>query len=394
MDDLVERVDALSVKPPKISKETYLLKWLRDVKRGVQPNEARGKSDTAQYASLMNVRKREECPYTDEEPELKEAWERFTREFPPVRHEVVYYLQWFGEKYRDTGDFDAACGDSGNYKFAALKNIVDKDLRFPAFQAYEEQLKSGWKYETTRCTEMTPHLHLLEFFEEYREHKDFKKARGVNNSARYNALVLIIKKADEECSELERELKALWQGHMTPQDYLEAFFEEYREHKDFKKARGVTNKTRYLALWKITKKADEECTELELELKALWQGHMTPQEHLEAFFEEYREHNDFKKARGVTNKPRYFALWKITKKPDEACTELELDLKALWQGNMTSQEHLEAFFEEYRVHEDFKKARGVTNKTRYKVLRLITKKADEACTEQELELKALWNRHS
>jgi len=25
MDDLVERVDALSVKPPKISKETYLL---------------------------------------------------------------------------------------------------------------------------------------------------------------------------------------------------------------------------------------------------------------------------------------------------------------------------------------------------------------------------------
>ena len=213
MDDLVERVDALSVKPPRISKETHLLKWLRDGKRGVHPNEARGERGDAQYASLMKVRKREECPYTDEEPELKEAWERFTTEFPPVRHEDVYYLQRFGEKYRDTGDFDAACGDSGNYKFAALKNIVDKDLKFPAFQAYEEQLKSGWKYETTRCTEMTPHLHLLKFIEEYRVHKDFKKARGVNNSARYHALLKITKKADEACTELELELKALWNRH-------------------------------------------------------------------------------------------------------------------------------------------------------------------------------------
>ena len=61
----MERVDALSVKPPRISKETHLLKWLRDVERGVHENEARGKSGDAQYASLMNLRKREECPYTD-----------------------------------------------------------------------------------------------------------------------------------------------------------------------------------------------------------------------------------------------------------------------------------------------------------------------------------------
>lgn len=125
MDDLVKRVDALSVKPPKISKETRLLKWLRDVKRGVHPNEARGKSSDAQYASLMKVRKREECPYTDEEPELKEAWELFTTLFPPERHEDVYYLQWFGEKYRDTGDFDAACGESSFPCLDRARTIVD-----------------------------------------------------------------------------------------------------------------------------------------------------------------------------------------------------------------------------------------------------------------------------
>jgi hypothetical protein len=84
----------------------------------------------------------------------------------------------------------------------------------------------------------------------------------------------------------------------------------------------------------------------------------------------------------------------IAKKADEACTELELELKALWKRNMTSQEHLEAFFEEYREHNDFKKARGVNNSARYHALLKITKKADEACTELELELKALWNRHS
>lgn len=88
------------------------------------------------------------------------------------------------------------------------------------------------------------------------------------------------------------------------------------------------------------------------------------------------------------------ALWKITKKADKECNELERELKALWQGNMTPQEHLEAFFEEYREHNDFKKARGDSNLARYKALVLIIKKADEACTELELELKALWNRHS
>ena len=85
--------------------------------------------------------------------------------------------------------------------------------------------------------------------------------------------MLIIKKADEACTELERELKALWQGNTTPQEHLEAFFEEYREHNDFKKARGVRGSARYKALWKIAKKADEACTEQELELKALWNRH-------------------------------------------------------------------------------------------------------------------------
>ena len=121
---------------------------------------------------------------------------------------------------------------------------------------------------------------------------------------------------------------------------------------------------------------------------------MTPQEHLEAFFEEYRVHNDFKKARGVNNKTRYKVLVLITKKADEECNQLERELKALWEGNMTSQEHLEAFFEEYREHKDFKKARDHAHSARYKALLKIAKKADEACSELELELKALWNRHS
>ena len=129
-----------------------------------------------------------------------------------------------------------------SYRFAALKNIVDKDLNFPAFQAYEEQLKSGWKYETTRYTEMTPHLHLLKFFEEYRVHNDFKKAIGDGRSARYAALLTITKKADEECNELERELKALW----------ERFIESRVIHSETKRGRGVhfnrANRTRCLNL--------------------------------------------------------------------------------------------------------------------------------------------------
>ena len=36
---------------------------------------------------------------------------------------------------------------------------------------------------------------------------------------------------------------------------------------------------------------------------------------------------DFKKARHRSQSPRYQALWRITKKPDEACNEKELELK-------------------------------------------------------------------
>jgi len=346
MDDLLKQVEALSVKPTRLSRETHLREWYRDVQSGVDPKEARGKSGTPRYMSVMNLRKREDCPYNDDEPELKEAWIAFKGFFPPDKQSDAYYLEEFGRLYTETQDFKTACGTAKSYRFNALKNIVDNDLEVsPELAGYKALLKSNWEYESRRFTE---NVHLHEFFQEYNEHGDFKKARGENNSARYSALCRIKNKPKEECNELELRLKEVWIGRLPPQEYLEAFFQEYDEHGDFEKARGENNSARYSALCRIKNKPKEECNELELRLKEVWKGRLTPQEYLEAFFKEYDEHGDFEKARGGM---RFMPIRKIINTHDDECNGLEWRFKRLWYDYF-----VQCFFKDYEVDNDFEEA--------------------------------------
>ena len=173
----------------------------------------------------------------------------------------------------------------------------------------------------------TPEEHLTDFFTEYDDHKDFMRARGVHGSARYKALLKLHNKPDAECSDRELRLKKLTK---SPQEHLDDFSREYDDHGDFKKARGVDKSARYMALLRLNNKPDYECSERELELKELWEGLKTPQDHLDDFFTEYNDHHGFKKARGVRDSARYRALERLKNKPDGECSERELQLKELW----------------------------------------------------------------
>ena len=184
--------------------------------------------------------------------------------------------------------------------------------------------------ETTR---KTPRQHLEEFFEEYEIHKDFQRAKGKHNSGRYVALGKISKKPDEECDELEKKLKELWVTRKTPRQHLEEFFEEYETHKNFRKARGWNNSTRHKALAKISRKPDEECDDLEKKFKELWVGWQTIdlQKHLKDFFAEYEECRNFFQARGAIGTTRYKALAEINHQAGWMCSDKEKELKALWK---------------------------------------------------------------
>ena len=237
MDDLVKQVEALNVQPTRLSRETHLREWYSDVQRGVHPNEARGKSVTPRYCSLMNLRKLEDCPYNDDERELKEAWEALKRFFPPVKQTDAYYLKEFGRLYTETQDFKTACGNYTTYRFTSLKNIVDNDLEVaPELAGYKALLKSNWEYDSQRFTEKTAQEHLEEFFKEFDEHGDFMKARGGLRSARYASLRRIKNKPDEECNELELRLKEVWERCVTPYEHLEAFFKDFEVDNDFEEA--------------------------------------------------------------------------------------------------------------------------------------------------------------
>ena len=304
MDDLLKQVEALSVKPTRLSRETHLREWYRDVQSGVDPKEARGKSGTPRYMSVMNLRKREDCPYNDDEPELKEAWIAFKGFFPPDKQSDAYYLEEFGRLYTETQDFKTACGTAKSYRFNALKNIVDNDLEVsPELAGYKALLKSNWEYESRRFTE---NVHLHEFFQEYNEHGDFKKARGENNSARYSALCRIKNKPKEECNELELRLKEVWIGRLPPQEYLEAFFQEYDEHGDFEKARGGM---RFMPIRKIINTHDDECNGLEWRFKRLWYDYF-----VQCFFKDYEVDNDFEEA-FLKTKERERALYELMQQP-------------------------------------------------------------------------------
>ena len=125
-------------------------------------------------------------------------------------------------------------------------------------------------------------------------------------------------------------------GNKTPEEHLTDFFTEYDDHKDFMRARGVHGSARYKALLKLHNKPDAECSDRELRLKKLTKS---PQEHLD-FSREYDDHGDFKKARGVDKSARYMALLRLNNKPDYECSERELELKELWEGNKTPEEYL------------------------------------------------------
>ena len=126
-------------------------------------------------------------------------------------------------------------------------------------------------------------------------------------------------------------------GNKTPEEHLTDFFTEYDDHGDFKKARDILGSARYSALRKLNIKPDAECSDRELRLKKLTKS---PQEHLDDFSREYDDHGDFKKARGVDKSARYMALLRLNNKPDYECSERELELKELWEGNKTPEEYL------------------------------------------------------
>jgi hypothetical protein len=174
----------------------------------------------------------------------------------------------------DPEPFDKAIGGYGTYRWIKLKEIVDEDLHFPEDAEAERALKDGWTHTTTPCEDKavikTAQDHLDDFFTEYDDHGDFKKARDVAGSARYEALLKLNNKPDAECSDRELRLKELWEVFKTSEEHLDDFFTEYNDHHGFKKARGVPGSARYAALERLKNKPDAECSDRELQFIELW----------------------------------------------------------------------------------------------------------------------------
>ena len=325
LNEVVEGLDTLTVTkkatPTKTSSETYLRNYWENRKAGWSAEDARGAVDTNQYNILMKLRKLKECPYGTDQPDLREAWFDFVKNFPPKPTSDAYYLKAFGKAYTKNPDLEKARGKSGLYKFCALKKIVDEDLKFSGeLEEYELLLKRVWTHEPKPCTERSTLTHLVDFHESYQKDGDFKKARGKWNSPKYQALskltnVQDLSTYDEPYRSMILKLQEVW---VTPKvttwkGHLEDFHESYQKDGDFKKARGKWDSARYNAL-NILKnvqdlsKYDEPHRRMIRKLQEVWQGLTTWEEHLEDFDESYQKHGDFKKARGKNSGPRCQAL--------------------------------------------------------------------------------------
>ena len=298
--DVDEQFRNLELNPPSLvlievgdrtSPETHLENYMRCIEAGWAPKDARGRSGDKNYQPLARLRLGDSNPY-DEDPEnrfyrkdgkghlrdacrhLKDHYSEYAPNFEPKSH--AFYLREFWEKVSppDPEPFATAIGWHGTYRFIKLKEIVDGNLHFPEDAEAERALREGWTHTTTPIKDLavtkTAQDHLDDFFTEYNDHGDFKKARDVHGSARYGALLRLSNKPDYECSERELELKELWEDFKTSEEHLDDFFTEYNDHHGFKKARGVFHSARYAALERLKNKPDGECSERELQYKELW----------------------------------------------------------------------------------------------------------------------------
>ena len=62
--------------------------------------------DTNQYNILMKLRKLKECPYGTDQPDLREAWFDFVKNFPPKPTSDAYYLKAFGKGHTKNPDLE------------------------------------------------------------------------------------------------------------------------------------------------------------------------------------------------------------------------------------------------------------------------------------------------
>ena len=307
--DVDEQLRNLELNPPdlfpvlingdKISKESHLENYMRCIEARWSPEDARGRYLDKRYNTLSVIKKRDSNPYDKDDPRflrkdgkghLRDAWRHLKDHWdvlPAPSHESCLRAFWKKLNFLKTsgfsGDtfslpdpepFDKAIGGYGTYRWIKLKEIVDEDLHFPEDAEAERALKDGWTHTTTPMKDVavtkSPQEHLDDFFTEYDQHGDFKKARDVHGNARYEALLRLNNKPDYECSERELELKELWEVFTTSEEYLDDFFTEYNDHHGFKKARGVFHSARYAALERLKNKPDGECSDRELQFIELW----------------------------------------------------------------------------------------------------------------------------
>ena len=405
VDQVVAGFKTLRVKP-KTSKETHLLDYYKDIKRGLKPKKARKRPGTARYASLMCLRKFVNCPYSDDKPELRKAWKHFKKRFPVTPKSDAFYLKQFGKAYTKNPDLDKARGTVGCYKFNALKKIVDEDVKFrddlPGdLPKYERLLKKVWSYKPLPWKENSYFTHLEAFHKEYEaEWFDFQKARGPIGTARYGALLYLKDQKADKYKEPHRtmilNLQKVWEtpDHKTWKEHLRDFDKSYRIDGDFKKARGNTKGedcARYYTLLSLNNVLnldwwyDEPYRSMIRKLQEVWEGRevedlKTWKEHLEDFDESYRTSKNFKEARGKSDSARYDALNKLNKikdlsEYDEPYRSMIRKLQEVWETPevTTWEEHLEDFTISYQTDGDFKKARGKRNSGRYEMLNKLRK---------------------
>jgi len=319
---------------PRTSKESHLREYWRLItEEGKTPHQARGSRKEGdetrpRYQTLMALRKADECPYGDEESDLREIWLHFQKEFPVTRTRTdADYLKEFARRYDEKQDLRSARGSVSTYLFKALKKIVDEDLHFPELAEEEALLKRVWKHDVRRWTENSVMTHLQAFIDEYETNGgDFNKARGAMNSARYEALRRLNHTKAEAYEEPYRshikKLQDVWEGNepaITWEEHLQAFIDEYETNGgDFNKARGAMNSARYQMLYKLNKaNADAYEEPYRSHIKKLQEVWETPdvttwKEHLQAFIDEYETNGgDFVKARGANSTARYQTLLRL-----------------------------------------------------------------------------------
>ena len=149
--------------------------------------EARGAHHTPRYHTLWKVR--DYTPEDYDEPvrsqiiKLRDVWE--TPETTSWRE----HLQNFIDEYEAHGVFVEARGANGTARYDALrkvKNYTAEDYDEP-MRSQIIKLRDVWETpETTSWQE-----HLQNFIDEYEAHGVFEKARGANQSARYQTLLRV-----------------------------------------------------------------------------------------------------------------------------------------------------------------------------------------------------------